>query len=275
MSASRDENLKTFRLAIIGSGFGGIGMAIRLKQSGIDDFVVLEKLSDVGGVWRDNTYPGCACDVESHLYSFSFAPNPQWTHQYADQGEIWAYLKQTAETFGVMPHVWFGAELLQAVWSETEKVWTIFCSGGPIKVQMIINASGAFSKALIPDIPHFDQFKGRSFHSSVWDHSIDLSGKRVAVLGTGASAVQFIPKVQKQAATLTVFQKTPAWVLPRGDKVLSDALKRNLTLFPRLLKMRLSQLVSRCQRPQLYALALFCWLFQERSFDFPVDRLYL
>ncbi|HEU0078537.1 MAG TPA: NAD(P)/FAD-dependent oxidoreductase, partial [Longimicrobiaceae bacterium] len=182
------------RIAIIGSGFGGLGAAIRLKRDGVDDFVVLERAGDVGGTWRDNTYPGCACDVQSHLYSFSFAPNPDWTRSYSPQPEIQAYLRRCAHDFGVLPHVRFGHEVRGAEWDDAARRWRVDTTAGPVTAQVLVMASGALSDPLVPELPGLDAFRGPAFHSSRWDHGFDLRGKRVAVSGTGASAIQIVPE---------------------------------------------------------------------------------
>ena len=205
------------RVAIIGSGFGGLGAAIRLKQDGVEDFVVLERAGDVGGTWRDNTYPGCACDVESHLYSYSFALEPSWSHRFSRQPEIWRYLQRCAREFGVLPHIRFHHDVRAAAWDGESRLWRIDARAGSITANVLVLALGPFSQPVTPDLPGLDRFEGRAFHSAHWDHTFDLRGKRVAVIGTGASAVQFIPEIQKQVAELYVFQRTAAWVLPRPD----------------------------------------------------------
>jgi cation diffusion facilitator CzcD-associated flavoprotein CzcO len=203
------------RVAIIGSGFGGLGTAIRLMQEGIDDFVLLERADEVGGTWRDNTYPGCECDVQSHLYSFSFAPNPDWSRSFSPQPEIQAYLERCAEDFGVRPHVRFGHEVLGAAWDGDANLWRIETSQGPRTASVLVMASGALSDPLVPALPGLDGFRGRAFHSARWDHGFDLAGKRVAVVGTGASSIQLVPAIQPVVERLYVFQRTPPWVIPR------------------------------------------------------------
>jgi cation diffusion facilitator CzcD-associated flavoprotein CzcO len=219
-------------IAIIGSGFGGLGTAIRLKQRGIDDFVVLERAGDVGGTWRDNTYPGCACDVQSHLYSFSFAPNPGWTRSFSPQPEIQAYLQRCARDYGILPHVRFHHEVRSAAWDEAEQRWRIETAGGPVVAQVVVMASGALSDPIIPDLPGLDGFQGPAFHSARWDHGFDLRDKRVAVIGTGASAVQFIPEIQPLVERMYVFQRTPAWILPRMQRELGAREQRLFHRFP-------------------------------------------
>lgn len=206
------------RVAIIGSGFGGLGTAIRLKQQGMHDFVVLERAGDVGGTWRDNTYPGCACDVQSHLYSFSFAPNPDWSRSFSPQPEIQTYLQRCAREFGILPHVRFHHEVTDARWDDGARRWRIRTSAGPLIARVLVMAAGALSDPVIPDLPGLDRFQGRAFHSARWDHGYDLRGKRVAVVGTGASAIQFIPQIQPLVGQLHVFQRTPPWILPRHQR---------------------------------------------------------
>jgi cation diffusion facilitator CzcD-associated flavoprotein CzcO len=209
------------QVAIVGSGFSGLGMAIRLLQEGFEDFVVLEKAQDVGGTWRDNTYPGCACDVPSHLYSFSFAPNPQWPSTFSAQPEIQAYLQDCARRYGVLPHVRFGHEVTAADWDDEQQHWRIETSQGPLTASVMIAGSGPFSGKSVPDLPGLETFEGASWHSAEWDHDHDLTGERVAVVGTGASAIQFVPEIQPVVGKLTLFQRTPAWVIPRRDRRLT------------------------------------------------------
>ncbi|WP_420125171.1 flavin-containing monooxygenase [Longimicrobium sp.] len=214
------------RIAIIGSGFGGLGTAIRLKQRGMDDFVVLERAGDVGGTWRDNTYPGCACDVQSHLYSFSFAPNPDWSRSFSPRPEIQTYLRRCARQFGILPHVRFHHEVTDARWDDDVQRWRIQTSRGSLTAQVVVMAAGALSDPAIPNLPGLDRFEGRAFHSAQWDHAYGLHGKRVAVIGTGASAIQFVPEIQPQVARLHVFQRTPPWILPRHQRELGAGERR-------------------------------------------------
>jgi cation diffusion facilitator CzcD-associated flavoprotein CzcO len=212
-----------FEVAIVGAGFGGLGTAIRLRQRGTHDFVVFERASEVGGTWRDNTYPGCACDVQSHLYSFSFAPNPDWTHSFSRQPEIWDYLRRCARDFGVLPHIRFRHEVIDAAWDDGARRWRIETSRGRYTAGALVLASGALSEPSVPRLPGLDSFRGKVFHSARWDHEYDLAGRRVAVVGTGASAVQFVPEIQPRVARLDVYQRTPPWILPRRDRALGAA----------------------------------------------------
>jgi len=216
-------------VAIVGSGFAGLATAIGLKRAGREDFVVLERAHDLGGTWRDNSYPGCACDVPSHLYSYSFAPNPQWSRTFSRQPEIEAYLHRTALEAGVLPHLRFGAELEHAAWDGRR--WHLVTARGALTADVLVSATGGLSEPALPSLPGLETFAGTSFHSAAWDHAHDLRGRRVAVVGTGASAVQFVPEIQPQVEHLTVFQRTAPWVLPRRDRAITD-LER--TLFRRV-----------------------------------------
>jgi cation diffusion facilitator CzcD-associated flavoprotein CzcO len=214
------------RVAIIGAGFGGLGAGIRLRQAGMTDFVILERAASVGGTWRDNTYPGCACDIPSHLYSFSFAPNPGWAHSFSRQPEIWGYLEEITDRYGLRGHLRLGAELAEARWDEDLARWRLRISrGGPdhadLTADVLISAAGPLSEPRLPDVPGLADFPGEVFHSARWNHGARLGGRRVAVVGTGASAVQIVPEIQPTAARLVLFQRTPAWVLPRRDRVIT------------------------------------------------------
>jgi cation diffusion facilitator CzcD-associated flavoprotein CzcO len=205
-------------IAIVGTGFSGLGTAIQLARSRRRDFVVLERGCDVGGTWRDNTYPGAACDVPSRLYSFSFRPNPDWTRSYSPQPEILDYLRTCAAEAGVLPHIRFGAELLQADWDDDAQQWTLTTSRGALTARFLVLGTGALVEPALPEIAGLETFAGTLFHSARWDHSQDLTGRRIGVIGTGASAIQFVPHLQRVAEHLTVFQRTPPWVLPRTDR---------------------------------------------------------
>lgn len=206
------------RIAIVGAGFGGIGLAIKLREAGFDDLVVLERAVDLGGTWQANTYPGCACDVPSHLYSYSFAPNPRWSRTYGTQQEILAYLRSVATEHDVVRHIRFETELTAAHWDEQRSHWRIDTSRGPMTADFLISAAGVFAEAKYPSLPGLDSFEGTAFHSLHWNHDHDLAGERVAVIGTGASAVQFIPEIQPKVGRLTVFQRSAPWIVPRLDR---------------------------------------------------------
>jgi cation diffusion facilitator CzcD-associated flavoprotein CzcO len=220
------------RIAIVGTGFSGLGAAIRLKQAGIEDFVVLERADDLGGTWRDNHYPGCCCDVPSHLYSYSFELNPLWTRAFAPQWEIWDYLRRTAGKHGVIPHIRYRHEMLDAAWDEDAERWRIETSGGSFTAQMLVLGAGALSNPMIPDYPGIESFEGDAFHSATWDHDHDFSGERVAAIGTGASAIQFVPQVQPRVQQLYLFQRTPPWIIPRWDHQITRWEKLLLTRIP-------------------------------------------
>jgi len=234
-----DLPARDVRVAIVGAGFGGLGTAIRLREQGIDDFVILERADRLGGTWWANTYPGCACDVPSHLYSYSFALNPDWTRFFAPQHEILAYLERTARERGVTDHIVYGAEVLNAQWDADAGRWRLDTAAGPVTAQALIAAAGPLSEPSVPDIPGLGDYKGTLFHSARWNHERDLTGERVAVIGTGASAAQFVPYVARDAAHLDVYQRTPGWILPRGDRpipVLERRLLRRVPAVQRLLR---------------------------------------
>ncbi|MEV4410703.1 NAD(P)/FAD-dependent oxidoreductase [Catellatospora sp. NPDC049609] len=222
-----DDGPRHTRIAIIGAGFGGIGAAIRLRGAGFHDLLVFDRGDEVGGTWRDNSYPGCACDVPSHLYSFSFARNPGWSRSFSPQPEIWDYLRRCADEHGVRPHLRLGHEVHGAAWDPDAQVWRLDTSHGPYSAEVLIAAGGPLTEPSLPDLPGLADFRGETFHSARWRHDLDLTGRRVAVIGTGASAVQFVPRIAPQAGHLTLFQRTPAWVLPRRDRRIT-ALERRL-----------------------------------------------
>ncbi|MER6615130.1 flavin-containing monooxygenase [Streptomyces xantholiticus] len=211
------------RVAVIGSGFGGLGAAVRLRREGITDFVVLERADSVGGTWRDNSYPGCACDVPSHLYSFSFAPNPDWPRTFSGQEHIRAYLEHVTDTFRLRPHLRLKHEVLMMRWDTEALRWEIETSRGTLTADVVVSATGPLSDPKTPDVPGLADFPGKVFHSARWDHDYDLRGKRVAMIGTGASAIQIVPSIQPEVGRLTLFQRTPAWVMPRVDRTISGA----------------------------------------------------
>jgi cation diffusion facilitator CzcD-associated flavoprotein CzcO len=207
-----------FNTIIIGSGFAGIGMAVALKKAGLSEFLILEKQQDVGGVWRDNTYPGAACDVPSHLYSFSFEPNPNWSRVFAPQAEIHQYLRHCADKYGLLPFIRFGCEVAKAQYHEDLALWTVTLTTGQIlQARFLVTATGQLSRPVYPKLEGMDRFEGHVCHSARWDHSHDLKGKRVAVIGTGASAIQFVPAISGKVSKLTVFQRSAAHILPRPD----------------------------------------------------------
>ncbi|MEV0845326.1 NAD(P)/FAD-dependent oxidoreductase [Streptomyces sp. NPDC049954] len=213
--------MRHVRVAVVGSGFGGIGAAVRLRREGVTDFVVLERAGSVGGTWRDNTYPGCACDVPSHLYSFSFAPSAEWPRTFSGQPHIRAYLERVVDTFGLRPHIRTNSEVRMMRWDGRRMRWELDTASGRWTADLVVSATGPLSDPKIPDIPGLDTFPGKVFHSARWDHGYELRGKRVAMIGTGASAIQIVPSIQPEVERLTLFQRTPAWVMPRMDREVS------------------------------------------------------
>ncbi|WP_308209068.1 flavin-containing monooxygenase [Actinoallomurus purpureus] len=245
------------KIAIIGSGFGGLGMAIQLKRAGFDDFVILEKAGDLGGTWRDNQYPGCACDVPSHMYSFSFELNPDWSRMFAPQPEIWDYLRRCVDKYGLAPHLRFGSAVEAMEWEETGRHWRVtLASGEVLTPKAVISAIGALHVPSYPEIPGAERFQGTAFHSAQWDPAADLSGKRVAVIGTGASAIQFVPRLADEASRLHVFQRTPPWIQPKPDFLLSDGARRVFRHVPG---------TQRALRNGLY------WMLETRAVGFTLD----
>ncbi|HYM56544.1 MAG TPA: NAD(P)/FAD-dependent oxidoreductase [Solirubrobacteraceae bacterium] len=222
-------------IAIVGSGFSGLGMAIRLKQEGIEEFTVLERGEDVGGTWHFNTYPGCACDVPSHLYSFSFAPNPGWSETYSPQPEIRDYLRRCADEFGIRPHVRLNCDVTRIDWDAGG--WTIETSAGPVRARVVVAGLGPLAEPKTPPLEGLDAFEGETFHSARWNHGYDLGGKRVAAVGTGASAIQFVPEIQRDVAQLHVIQRTPPWVMPHPNRPITRIEARLYKRFPLLQKL--------------------------------------
>lgn len=207
------------RVGIVGGGFGGLGMGVRLKHEGFYDFTIFERGDRVGGVWRANTYPGAACDVPSHAYSFSFAPGHQWTRRYAPRTDIIRYLDDLADRYDLHPHIQLGVEAERAAFDPDEGTWTLETSDGATHhFEVLVAACGQLTNPLVPDLNGIDEFTGPSFHSAEWDHEVDLAGKEVAVIGTGASAIQFVPIIADQASRVTVYQRSAPWILPKMDR---------------------------------------------------------
>lgn len=222
------EQTEHRNIVIVGAGFAGIGLAIKLREAGFDDLVILERADDLGGTWQANTYPGCACDVPSQLYSYSFAPNPNWSHTYAPQPEILEYLRSVATEHDVVSQIHYGAEVLDATWDELHSLWRIETTAGArLTADFLLSATGVFSDAKYPSVPGLETFEGKTFHSLHWDHEHDLTGERVAVIGTGASAVQFVPEIVPKVDRLTLFQRSAPWIVPRLDRPTSG-LERSL-----------------------------------------------
>lgn len=219
-------------VVIVGAGFGGIGLAIKLREAGIHDFTVFERINDIGGTWARNTYPGAACDVPSTLYCYSFEPNPNWTTKYGTQPEIHAYIKQTAEKYQVTDHVRFGIEVLDAHFNEKTNRWQLVTNQGEFTCDVFVTAAGPFADAAYPDIPGLKACKLPKIHTLHWDHKHSFDGERVAVIGTGASAVQIIPQLQPQVKELQVFQRTPPWIVPRLDRAIGALEKSTYRWMP-------------------------------------------
>lgn len=223
-------------VVIIGTGFGGLATAHKLKQAGIKDLIILERAESVGGVWRDNHYPGAACDVQSHLYSFSFAPNPDWSQAFSPQPEIYKYLNDCAIKLGILPHIRFNHTVTGMVWDKQTQRWIIETTQGKFDAQFVVGAFGVLSDPEIPHIEGIESFKGDRFHSSTWPKDYDLKNKKVAVVGTGASAIQFVPAIQPHVAKLTLFQRTAPWVMPRHDGLINKTTKNLYRKVPLLEK---------------------------------------
>ena len=219
-------------VAIVGAGFAGLGLAIRLARRGHADFVVLERADDVGGTWRDNRYPGVACDVPSHLYSYSFRPAPDWSRVFAPGEEIHDYLRRAAVEEGVEPHVRYGAEMSRARWMAREGRWEVTTTAGTWRARVLVVAAGRLAEPRMPDVEGLPEFDGPVMHTARWDDDVTLAGARVGVVGTGSSAAQVVPRLAGRAARLVVFQRTPAWVVPRGDRPYTHGERRRLAEHP-------------------------------------------
>ncbi|HZE33177.1 MAG TPA: NAD(P)/FAD-dependent oxidoreductase [Actinoallomurus sp.] len=245
------------RLVIIGSGFAGLGMAIQLKKAGYHDFVILEKDDDLGGTWRDNRYPGCACDVPSHMYSFSYELNPDWSRMFAPQEEIWAYLRRCADKYELTSHIRFGSTVDALEWDDEARHWRVVLADGMVLTpKAVVSGMGALHVPSLPSIPGAERFAGAMFHSARWDRTCDLSGKRVAVIGTGASAIQFVPEIAEDVTSLRVFQRTPPWIQPKPDFAL-PAWARGVFRY-----------VPGAQR--IFRNAIY-WLLEARALGFTID----
>ena len=232
-----DEHARPVSALVIGAGFGGLAAAVALREAGVE-VTVVERADRVGGVWRDNTYPGAACDVPSSLYSWSFAPNPSWPRRYAEQPDILRYIEATAARLGLLESVTLGTEVTSARWDEAERTWQVTGSGRDGRetswvVDVLVPAVGQLSRPALPRLPGLGSFAGPAFHSAEWDHAVDLRGKRVGVLGTGASAIQFVPEVQKVAERVTVFQRSAPHVVPKPDRAYTRSHLRAFERFPR------------------------------------------
>jgi cation diffusion facilitator CzcD-associated flavoprotein CzcO len=219
-------------IAVVGGGFGGVCAVVMLRRAGYDDVTVFERAERIGGVWHHNTYPGAACDVPSHLYEFSFAPNPRWSRRYAPQAEIQAYLEDIAERDGVLDRIRTGTEVTSASWDAGRGKWVLQTSAGPHEADMLVTACGQLSVPGVPPLPGLDSFGGPSFHTARWRHDVPLAGKRVAVIGTGCSAIQAVPAIQPEVAHVDIYQRSPGWTLPKMDGPYSERAKRLFERFP-------------------------------------------
>jgi cation diffusion facilitator CzcD-associated flavoprotein CzcO len=224
-------------VAVVGGGFGGVAAVVMLHRAGYEDVTVFEKGERVGGVWNDNTYPGAACDVPSHLYEFSFAPNPRWSRRYAPQAEIQAYIEGVLRDHGVEDRVRTGTEVTHARWDADERRWHLQTSAGPAQADVLLTACGQLSIPQVPEIPGRERFAGPAFHSARWRHDVPLDGRRVAVIGTGCSAIQIVPAIQPVVGQLDVYQRSPGWTMPRGDFEYSERAKRLFERFPALQRL--------------------------------------
>ena len=227
-----DIPVHTYDSIVIGAGISGIAAAYKMKQAGYQDYIVLEKASRVGGTWRDNNYPGCGCDVPSALYSFSFSPSHKWSHLFAKQPEILSYLEEVVEKYDLGEKIEFNNELISARWDEAKHIWNLETSKGQYQARTVLFTTGPITEPSMPKLKGIEGFKGEMFHSARWNHDYDLTNKRVAVIGTGASAIQFIPQVQPKVKQLFVFQRTAPWVLPKADMQLNDRAKQIAAQFP-------------------------------------------
>jgi cation diffusion facilitator CzcD-associated flavoprotein CzcO len=238
----RDTGPEPLAVLIVGAGFSGLAMAIRCRQAGIGPLRVIEKSGSIGGTWYDNTYPGAACDIPSHLYSLSFAPKADWSRMYAPQAEILAYLRETAERHNLTPLIQLGTTFQGATWDEAAALWHVETDRGPITARAIVSGMGGLHHPAYPAIPGRDSFAGPAFHTAAWDHSVNLAGKRIGVIGTGASAIQVVPELAKIAGHLTLFQRTPPWIMPKNDHAIAERARdryRRLPLARRLERARL------------------------------------
>lgn len=230
-------------ILIIGSGFAGLGMGIRLLKEGITNFTILERAAEVGGTWRDNTYPGAACDIPSHLYSFSFEQNPNWSRMYSPQEEIQEYIKHCVKKYQLEKYIRYNTEVIGGSFDEATGVWTLnLKDGSSLSANVVVNGLGPLNRPQIPNIKGLDTFTGKAFHSSEWDHTLDYKGKKIAIVGTGASAVQIVPAIAKEVEQLYVFQRSPAWVVPKPDHAMKEWKKKMYRLLPftqRLLRWRI------------------------------------
>ncbi len=230
---SSNSRVTNVDVLIVGAGFSGICMGIKLLEAGMQSFLIFEKSEEIGGTWWENRYPGCACDIPSHLYSFSFAPSTEWTRMYPGQQEIHDYLKRCVERYGLAPHLRLNTRFQEAAWDESESVWNITAADGVrIRARVLVSGMGALHVPHYPELPGLEHFSGHAFHSSAWDYGVNLDGKNVAVVGTGASAIQFVPQIAPRVGKLYLFQRTPPWIVPRMDFAISEKWKQRFRRVP-------------------------------------------
>ena len=228
---------------IIGAGLGGLAMGIGMQKKGLNDYIIIEKSTEVGGTWRDNSYPGCACDVQSHLYSYSFTNKSDWTKRYAPWNEIQQYILDTVAEYNVRPNIRFGLEVNSAEFDEKSAIWTVGTADGQtVQCRYFVLATGPLHVPQIPNIPGLDKFKGKVMHSAQWDHDYDLKGKKVASIGTGGSAIQYVPEIAPDVEQIDVYQRTAAWVIPRDERPYSGVSKWVFKKFPSLRRLYRSRL---------------------------------
>ncbi len=263
-------------VAIVGAGFAGMGMAIKLQEAGIDSFTIFERDEEVGGTWRDNTYPGCACDVPSHLYSFSFELNPRWSRTYSPQEEIQDYLIGCAEKYGLYERIRFNTEIVRAEYDEETALWTLVSDDGSTFVaRHLVLGVGPLRDPNVPDVEGLQDYEGHWFHSARWDHDAELQGKRVGVVGTGASAVQIVPSIADEAGEVVVFQRSAPWVLPRPEYAYSEAVKQLFERFPAVQRLYRALIYLR-HEVQGMGLVRFHWVLEilERMLSEHIDETF-
>jgi cation diffusion facilitator CzcD-associated flavoprotein CzcO len=237
MNGRGADGSRSRSIAVVGGGFGGVGAVVMLREAGYHDVTVFERGERVGGVWQHNTYPGAACDVPSHLYEFSFAPNPHWSRRYAPQAEIQAYIEDVARRYGVLDRIRTGTEVEHARWDGERNKWVLQTSAGPHEADVLLTACGQLSVPTVPPIPGLESFDGPAFHTAEWRHDVELSGKRVAVVGTGCSAIQVVPAIQPIVGQVDVYQRSPGWTMPKTDFAYKERTKRLFQRFPALQRL--------------------------------------
>jgi cation diffusion facilitator CzcD-associated flavoprotein CzcO len=233
----RNGHRRSPSIAVVGGGFGGVGAVTMLQRAGYDDVTVFERGERIGGVWHHNTYPGAACDVPSHLYEFSFAPNPRWSRRYAPQAEIQAYLEDVARSHGVLDRIRTATDVQDARWDAERGTWVLQTSAGPHEADVLVTACGQLSVPTVPPIAGLETFEGPAFHTARWRHDVDLSGRRVAVVGTGCSAIQVVPAIQPIVEQVDVYQRSPGWTIPKMDYAYSERAQKLFERFPALQRL--------------------------------------